>query len=94
VVAAERRAAARAKAADRYATVPTFKEDMEVADDPAELEDGAGPAAGSFAAPARRPEASGSGRVAPATHSPVEDSKAAGRPQPSRLPRSKRGKSS
>ena len=94
VVAAERRAAARAKAADRYASVPTFKEGMDVADHPAELEDGAEPAAGSFAAPARRPEASGSGRVAPATHSPVEDSKAAGRPQPSRLPRSKRGKQS
>ena len=95
VVAAERRAAARAKAADRYASVPTFKEGMSVDDNPAELdEDGVAPVTGggSFTAPPRRAEASGSGRVAPAAHGPVEDSKAAGRPQPSRLPKSKRGK--
>jgi len=94
VVAAEKRAAARAKAADRYASVPTFKEGMDVDENPRELvEDGVlddrvVPAT----APPRRPEASGSGRVAPPAHGPVQDSPASGRPQPSRQPRSKRGK--
>jgi preprotein translocase subunit SecF len=94
VVAAEKRAAARAKAADRYASVPTFKEGMDVDDNPRELvEDNlvdgrVAPAT----APPRRPEASGSGRVAPPAHGPVQDSPASGRPQPSRQPRSKRGK--
>jgi len=95
VMAAERRAAARTKAADRYASVPTFKEGMAVDDEPAELDEhGVAPMTGGgpFTAPARRTEASGSGRIAPAAHGPVEESKAAGRPQPSRLPKSKRGK--
>ena len=91
VVAAERRAAARAKSGDRYASVPTFKEGMEVPDEPHELVDSAERTA-PVSAPPRRPEASGSGRVAPAAHGRVQDSPAAGRPQPSRQPRSKRGK--
>jgi preprotein translocase subunit SecF len=91
VLAAERRAAARAKAADRYASVPTFKEGMEVADTPRELAE-PGQRLAPAAAPPRRPEASGSGRVAPTTHGPVQDSPASGRPQPTRQPRSKRGK--
>jgi preprotein translocase subunit SecF len=95
VVAAERRAAARAKAADRYASVPSFTEGMAIADEPSGF-DGTDRQAASrtapVSAPPRRPEASGSGRVAPTTHGPVGESKAAGRPQPSRQPRSKRGK--
>ena len=93
VVAAEKRAAARAKAADRYASVPTFKEGMDVADNPRELVESDGEVRVAPAtAPPRRPEASGSGRVAPPAHGPVQDSPASGRPQPSRQPRSKRGK--
>jgi preprotein translocase subunit SecF len=79
VVDAERRARQRAKQADPYAHVPTFAEGMEVADDggvPAELRDDNPPR----------------GRTAPQGRGPVRESGAAGRPQPSREPRSKRGK--
>ena len=43
-------------------------------------------------APARPPEVGGRGRVAPKAHGPIQQSGAAGRAQPSRKPRSKRGK--
>jgi preprotein translocase subunit SecF len=46
----------------------------------------------SFRAPAVRPSASGSGRVVPSPKAPVEQSGSAKRNQPSRQPRSKRGK--
>ena len=94
VLAAEKRAAARRRSADRYANVPSFVDGMPVAEDPVELGDGepAGRAAAAKAAPPRRTEASGSGRVAPAPNGPVRQSPAAGRKQPSRQPRSKRGK--
>jgi preprotein translocase subunit SecF len=106
VVAAEKRAAARRKAADRYADVPVFKGDGEaVAGTPRELMAEPDDAAGSrdgvpgiIVQPARtpsaprRPEASGSGRVAPEPHRPVQESKSSGRSQPTRRPRSKRGK--
>jgi len=105
VLAAEKRAAARRKAADRYADVPVFKEDMVVSEAPRELaeaptsgerddrgrRDDRDQPARTPSAP-RRPEASGSGRVAPAAHGPVQESKSSGRAQPSRQPRSKRGK--
>ena len=44
------------------------------------------------AAPPRRPEASGSGRVVPSAKAPMRESGAAKRSQPTRQPRSKRGK--
>ncbi len=108
VVLAEKRAKARARAAaDRYAAVPSFAEDMPVHDDPeasgARLpisdgpdDDDAGdptdpdrPAPGT---PPRRPEATGRGRVAPPSRGPLGQSGASGRQQPTRQPRSKRGK--
>ena len=117
VLDAEKRAAARRRAADRYAEVPTYKEDLPVADDPSELrgvdlgdpgevddeldpdrdEDDVpdeGPRrrlpAGSGATP-RRP-GGGTPRTEPLHGAPLGDSKASGRTQPSRQPRSKRGR--
>ncbi|MFL6061041.1 MAG: protein translocase subunit SecF [Marmoricola sp.] len=90
----DRRAKARQRRdADRYANVPSFTEDMPVAEEPAELDEDA-PARVTIVAPAppRRPEATGSGRVVPEKKAPVEQSGAAHRPQPNRQSRSKRGK--
>ena len=99
---AEKRAKARARReADRYAAVPSFSEDMPIAEEPAA--GGLGTATltddvdgideqGPVARPARKPEASGRGRVAPAPRGPVGESRASGRQQPTRQPRSKRGK--
>jgi len=96
VLAAEKRALARRKAADRYANVPTFKEDMPVAEAPRELEgadlDEVDVPESAETPSLRKPDAVGRGRVAPAAHSPVRESKSSGRAQPSRQPRSKRGK--
>jgi preprotein translocase subunit SecF len=90
------RAKARARRdVDRYADVPVFTEDLPVREpddgfepDVPEERDDTAPAA----APRRRPEASGSGRVVPTTKKPMRDSGSSGRTQPSRQPRSKRGK--
>jgi preprotein translocase subunit SecF len=95
VVLAERRAKARARReADKYASVPSFKEDMPILDDPEDLvdevEDDDEPVVRT--APTRADEAVGRGRVAPASARPVGNSPAAGRVQPSRQPKSKRGK--
>lgn len=95
---ADRRAKARARRdADRYADVPAFTEDMPIAESPdgipAELdEDGEAAPRTPFKAPGTKPDAVGSGRVVPDAKAPVEQSGAANRPQPSRQPRSKRGK--
>jgi preprotein translocase subunit SecF len=101
---AERRALARRKTveADRYAAVPTFREDMPVRDEDEDLvddhdddyprEDASVPGgAGAVRQPAR-PEAMNRGRVAPPARGPVRPSSASGRQQPSRQPKSKRGK--
>ena len=95
VVLAEKRAKARRRQmADRYASVPAFSEDMPVddepgvdSDQPASVRSGSAPVA-----PPRTPEASGRGRVAPTSQRPVQKSAASGRQQPSRQPRSKRGR--
>jgi preprotein translocase subunit SecF len=92
---------ARAKArrrrdVDRYAEVPSFSEDLPVRDAPegfetdedGHVEERVVP----VKAPPRRPEASGTGRVVPETRAPLRDSGAAKRAQPTREPRSKRGK--
>ncbi len=84
--------------ADRYASVPSFTDDMAVAADPNE-----GPARGTrdeepAAArsggnrPVPNTDASGRGRVVPESRAPVRPSSASGRAQPTRKPRSKRGK--
>ena len=95
---AEGDARARARArrdADRYADVPAFTDDMPLVDEDGALD---GPAAdeetsrGPVQAPPRRPEASGSGRVVPQTKRPSSESGSAGRIQPTRKPRSKRGR--
>lgn len=97
------RARARAKRdADRYANVPVFTEDMPVADGP-EAPYGAGgqesedpdatPVSRTpFRAPTGGSEATGSGRVVPHAKAPVRESGSAKRNQPTRQPRSKRGK--
>lgn len=92
---ADRLEKARARnAADRYAAVPTFSEDMPLHDE-----------AGDADRPTRRPDLSeepatprperkqekmGSGRVVPESKGPVADSGAAKRQQPSRKTRSRR----
>lgn len=99
VVLAERRAKARARrAADKYASVPSFAEDMPIFDEdgaeqgPVDLDgDGLDDVPGPVAEP-RTPDAIGRGRTAPTQARPVGQSAASGRVQPSRQPKSKRGK--
>lgn len=81
VVDSERRAAQRAKQVDPYAHVPSFAEGVEVDDSGAPPVEANAPEDHAFR-----------GRTAPQTRGPVRDSGAAGRPQPSRQTRSKRGK--
>jgi preprotein translocase subunit SecF len=92
----ENRAAARLRRADRYATVPSFAEDMPIANDPGlapPSEDGAPPAPTRQAPPpVTTHEPMGRGRNVPKTRGEVGQSPAAGRQQPSRKPRSQRGK--
>jgi preprotein translocase subunit SecF len=94
---AEKRARARSRQVDPYASVPAFSEDMPIESEPgaagperAESDDDAA-VAGSPSA-RRAPEASGRGRVVPPSHGPVRPSGSSGRQQPSRQSRSKRGK--
>ncbi|HEX2895665.1 MAG TPA: protein translocase subunit SecF [Marmoricola sp.] len=97
----EQDARARARArrdADRYANVPAFTEDMPIGEapggfpaDPDAPEADEAPRA-PFRAPSANPQATGSGRVVPSPKSPVRESGSAKRNQPSRQPRSKRGK--
>jgi preprotein translocase subunit SecF len=95
VVLQERRAKARARAqADRYASVPAFVEEMPVLSDPddeSDLDDEGQPEARPTAPP-RGVEASDRGRVVPPARGPVKQSNAAGRVQPVRQTKSKRGK--
>ena len=87
--------------ADRYANVPAFTEDMPIAAEPGgpagyvpDPDDPDAPpvAQTPFRAPSRSAEATGSGRVVPPTRGPVRESGSAKRAQPTRQPRSKRGK--
>jgi preprotein translocase subunit SecF len=106
---AERRAQARRKTveADRYAAVPTFRDDLPVREpDDADLaeddqdddledhvrEDAAVPGGATAVRDPQRPDAMGRGRVAPPARGPVRPSGASGRQQPTRQPKSKRGK--
>ena len=88
---AERRAKARQRAmADRYHAVPAFPSGTPTADGrpaPPAVDEPAEPVEPS----PTRAQASGRGRVAPSAHGPVAPSRASGRNQPSRKPRSRRG---
>jgi preprotein translocase subunit SecF len=103
VVLAERRAKARERRnVDRYASVPVFKDDVEVVDpdgpggvlvdddDLDDLDDYEDPDEEDVRRPGSSPEATGRGRTVPTTQRPVGQSPASGRQQPTRQPRSKR----
>jgi preprotein translocase subunit SecF len=106
IVLAERRAKARERRnADRYASVPVFKDDMPIVDP-----DAPAPPGGVLVEdrddlddlddlddydddaprPGTSPEAMGRGRTVPSPQRPVGRSSASGRQQPTRQPRSKR----
>ena len=86
--------------ADRYATVPSYRDDLQDRE-PDEGQDEGQDEKGVDARPevrsgstamARRDEPAGRGRVAPPARGPVRPSASSGRVQPSRQTRSKRGK--
>lgn len=97
---AAKRAATRRRAADKYAAVPTFRDNMPLFDEETGKSTGTrtktvAPGAQQTApatAPPRKDEAIGAGRVVPEATRPVKESGAAKRSQPTRQPRSKRGK--
>jgi preprotein translocase subunit SecF len=105
VVLAERRAKARERRnADRYASVPVFKDDLPVMDpddpvrggvlvddpDDDDLDDLDDYDEDAPSRPGSATEAMGRGRVVPTSQRPVGQSPASGRQQPTRQPRSKR----
>ncbi|MCW2817367.1 MAG: protein translocase subunit secF [Marmoricola sp.] len=102
ITASDARARARQRRdVDRYSDVPTFSDGMPVSDRPTELDDDEDTlevreedraAVSPVRAPARRPEASGSGRTVPDAKAPLREGGSSRRTQPSRQPRSKRGK--
>ncbi len=81
--------------ADRYASVPAYSDDLPVRDDD-DLDDDdepvRTPVPSGRAKPSTRPDTPGRGRVVPPAHGPVKPSGSAGRVQPTRQSRSKRGK--
>lgn len=92
VVLAEKRDKARKRAmADRYASVPSFADDLPVADEPGAPVGPADAAEPRGLSVSRAPEASGRGRVVPPSARPMGDSGASGRQQPTRSTKSKRG---
>ena len=95
IVETDARAKARARRdVDRYADVPVFTDDMPVRDGDDDDDDD-GRIRDEDEAPVRaprRPEASGSGRVVPDSKKPLSDTGSSRRTQPTRQPRSKRGK--
>jgi preprotein translocase subunit SecF len=90
----ERRAAARRReaAADPYARVSAADRNATPPPDPRNVDEDGVVRRRPVTAPPRRQEAYGKGRVAPPAHGPVKQSAAAGRVQPTRQSRSKRGK--
>jgi preprotein translocase subunit SecF len=84
--------------ADRYASVPAYADDMAITSDPnaapqqGEREEEPATARSGGNRPQPNTEASGRGRVVPESRAPVRPSSASGRSQPSRKPKSKRGK--
>jgi preprotein translocase subunit SecF len=92
IIDAEKRSKARIRQADRYAAVPVFTEDLPLRDAPDDDEDFGDDEDVPVGRPVRAPEATGRGRVVPPARGPIEQSNAAGRAQPTRRTRSKRGK--
>ncbi len=104
IVLAERRAKARARRnADRYASVPVFKDDLPIVDpdgpggvlvedrdDDLDDYDDDDEHEEHAPQPSSTPEVTGRGRTVPTTQRPVGQSPASGRQQPTRQPRSKR----
>ena len=96
----DRRARARQRraAADPYGSVPAYADDMPLADEPGAPPSGRPRPAATATAPKapktyqRPPSTPGSGRAVPKAHGPVGQSPSSGRVQPSRKPRSQRGK--
>ena len=93
----KRLAAKRRHEADRYASVPVFTDDLTLRDDDddedlEDVEDDEVPATQAQSSSSSRPVPTGRGRVVPQQQRPVGPSSAAGRQQPTRQPRSKRGK--
>lgn len=97
IMLSDKRARTRVKHdADRYASVPSFSEDMPIHDEPddegesfddAPVSRPVTPTGGATA-----PQAAGSGRIAPQSRGPVQESPSSGRQQPTRQPKSKREK--
>jgi preprotein translocase subunit SecF len=81
---------------DRYASVPVYADDMEVLPDPGpgsgDREEEPATARSGGNRPLPNTDATGRGRVVPESPKPVRPSSASGRSQPSRKPKSKRGK--
>jgi preprotein translocase subunit SecF len=96
---AEKRAKARARAqADRYATVPAFTEGMPVAESHEDADDIEFEVEATDQEPQARVDSTatrlGQGRIAPPARGPIRQSGASGRQQPTRQPRSQRGRKS
>jgi preprotein translocase subunit SecF len=93
IVDAEKRAKTRLRQADRYASVPAFTEDLPLRDEPGgDVDQGDDEDDAPVSRPPRAAEAMQRGRVVPPARGPVQQSNAAGRQQPTRQTRSKRGK--
>ncbi len=90
----ERRAAARRReaAADPYSRVSAADSDATPPPDPRQVREDGTVTARPVMAPPRQVEATNKGRVVPKPHGPVKPSPSAGRIQPTRQPRSRRGK--
>jgi preprotein translocase subunit SecF len=88
----KRLASKRRHEADRYASVPVFTEDLPVRDDGDEDEEDEVPVTQPQSSSPSRPVPTGRGRVVPQAQRPVTPSSSAGRQQPVRQSRSKRGK--
>ena len=88
----ERRAKAKARKDDKYASVPVFSEDMKIEEplDTDMIGDEGDPTPSQPKTPGFRASGDVSGRTAPGSKSQVRDSGSAGRPQPNRQSRSKR----
>ena len=94
----KRMKARRRHEADRYASVPSYADDMPIADDPGEArghdsreeEPASTTSGGNRARPST--DATGRGRVVPQSRGPVRPSSSSGRDQPNRQSKSKRGK--
>jgi preprotein translocase subunit SecF len=84
---------------DRYASVPAYTDDLPIGSDPdqrlgqtGEREEQPAATGSGGSRPQPNTEATGRGRVVPQARGPVRPSSSSGRTQPTRTPKSKRGK--